>query len=288
MADENHVPFLASALTFDTLLAAIPFILLLLAGLGWLAQLMTNGGSPDPTRLFEQFLPPHQTGPDDPFAAAEGLLGRVARFGQRVTLVAVPTFLWFATRAFASVRTALNDIYDVSLRPRVRRNFLVGLLYGKLRDLSMVVMTLFLFVASTAISTGLALIQAWGIERLPSLGFWFGSLGKLLGQLIAFGFIVLLFFGLYRFASPRRIRWSAAVVASLFAAVAFEVARRIFAFYVVNVASWSRTSTDVQLGAVILSVIWVYYSALVFLLGGVVAETWQMRWLQQRQRAVVA
>ena len=77
------------------------------------------------------------------------------------------------------------------------------------------------------------------------------------------------------------------MVASLFAAVAFELARRIFAFYVVNVASWSRTSTDVQLGAVILSVIWVYYSALVFLLGGVVAETWQMRWLQQRQRAVV-
>ena len=91
---------------------------MLLAGLGWLAQVITNGASPDPTRLFEQFLPPHQTGPGDPFAAGEALLGRIARFGQRVTLVAVPTFLWFATRTFASMRTALNDIYDVSLRPR--------------------------------------------------------------------------------------------------------------------------------------------------------------------------
>jgi membrane protein len=258
-----------------------------LAGLGRLAQLTTNGASPDLTRLFEQFLPPHQTGPDDPFAAGERLLGRVARFGQRVTLVAVPTFLWFATRTFASMRTALNDIYDVSLRPQPRRHFLLGLLYGKLRDLTMVVMVLSLFLASTAITAGLALLQAWGQERVPAFSFWLGTFGIVLGQATAFGFIVLLFFGLYRFASPRRIRWSAALAASFFAALAFEAARRIFAFYVVNVATWSRTSNDAQLGAIILCVIWVYYSALVFLLGGVVAETWEMRRLLRRQRVLV-
>jgi membrane protein len=257
---------------------------LLLAGLGWLAQVITNGASPDPTRLFEQFLPPHQTGPGDPFAAGEALLGRIARFGQRVTLVAVPTFLWFATRTFASMRTALNDIYDVSLRPRPRRHFLLGLLYGKLRDLSMVAMTLFLFLVSNAISAGLVLAQAWGEARLPGYRFWVSTAGTVLGQAVAFGFILILFLGLYRFASPRRIRWNAALVASLFAAVAFEVARRLFAFYVVNVATWNRAATDAQIGAIILSVVWLYYSALVFLLGGVVAETWEMRRLLRRHR----
>ncbi len=286
-ADENHVPFLASALTFDTLLAAVPFVLLSLAGLGWLAQVISNGASPDPTTLFEEFLPPHQAGPADPFAAAERILGRIAQVGRQVTLVALPAFLWFATRAFASIRTALNDIFDVSLRPPRRRHFLVGFLLGKFRDLSMVLMTLALFLASTAISAGLVLMQAWGEERLPEAAFWVGTLGRLLGQGVAFGFIVLLFFGLYRFASTRRIRWKAALVASLFAAVAFELARRLFAFYVLNVASWSRTATDAQLGAVILAVVWVYYSALVFLLGGVVAETWELRRLQRRQRAVI-
>ena len=39
-----------------------------------------------------------------------------------------------------------------------------------------------------------------------------------------------------------------------------------------------------QIGAIILCVIWVYYSALVFLLGGVVAETWEMRRLLRRHR----
>lgn len=258
----------------------------MLAGLTWLAQVLSNGSFPDPTQIFERFLPPHSGGAADPFASAERLLGRIAQFGQKVTLVAVPTFLWFATRAFASVRTALNDIYDVSLRPRRPRHFLLGFLFGKLRDLAMVVMTLMLFVTSSAISTSLALLQVWGEERAPRFAFWVSTFGHAMGQLVAFGFIIVLFFFLYRFASPRHIRWSAALVASLFAGTAFELARRLFAFYVVNIAVWSRTSTDTQIGAVLLAVVWIYYSALVFLLGGVVAETWELRRLQHMQRAV--
>jgi membrane protein len=213
------------------------------------------------------------------------MLGRIAKFGQKVTLVAVPTFLWFATRAFASVRTALNDIFDVSLRPGRYRHFVLGFLYGKARDLAMVVMTLLLFVTSNAISTSLALAQVWGEARAPQFAFWVTSFGHFLGQVVAYLFIVVLFFFLYRFASTRKIRWKAALVASLFAGTAFEIARRVFAFYVVNVASWNRTSTDAQLGAIILAVVWIYYSALVFLLGGVVAETWELRRLQHQQRA---
>jgi len=257
-----------------------------LAGLGWLAQTITPGSPLDPTQLFERFLPPHSSGAADPFASAESILGRIARFGQKVTLVVVPAFLWFATRAFASVRTALNDIFDVSLRPTRHRHFLLGLLYGKLRDLSMVVMTWLLFITSNAISTSLALMQAWGEGRTFQFAFWVTSFGHVLGQVLAFGFIVVLFFFLYRFASTRHIRWSAALVASLFAGTAFEIARRLYAFYVVNVASWSRTSSDAQLGAIILAVVWIYYSALVFLLGAVVAETWDLRRLQHAQRAV--
>ncbi len=75
--------------------------------------------------------------------------------------------------------------------------------------------------------------------------------------------------------------------ASLFSAVAFEVAKRLFGLYMTNVASFERAAVDVNLGALILFILWMYYSALVFLLGGVVAETWELRELQRRQRARV-
>jgi membrane protein len=260
-------------------------VLLVLAGLGQLLE-GTTAVPPSPTELFERFLPPHLRGPDDPFAAAEALLGRIATFGQKVTLVAVPAFLWFATRAFASARTALNDIYDVSLRPVRRRHFVVGFLVGKGRDLMMVIVTILLFLASTGITTGLALAQAWGEGHVPGLGFWLSSVGRFLAEAVAFVFIVALFLILYRFGSQRRMPIRAAMVASLFAGAAFELARRLYALYLTDVASYNVAATDANLGAVILFVLWMYYSALVFLLGAVVAETWMLRHLQQRQRAV--
>jgi uncharacterized BrkB/YihY/UPF0761 family membrane protein len=44
---------------------------------------------------------------------------------------------------------------------------------------------------------------------------------------------------------------------------------------------------DANIGAGVLFVLWVYYTALVFLLGGVVAETWELRRMQQRQRTIL-
>ena len=46
-------------------------------------------------------------------------------------------------------------------------------------------------------------------------------------------------------------------------------------------------SDDATIGALVLFVLWLYYTALVFLLGGVVAETWELRRMQQRQRAIL-
>jgi membrane protein len=150
----------------------------------------------------------------------------------------------------------------------------------------MVVVTIVLFLASTTITTGLVLAQAWGEERVPAFGFWLSSLGRFLAEGVAFVFIVALFLMLYRFGSQRRMPIRAALVASLFAGAAFELARRLYALYLRNVASYNVATTDANVGAVVLFVLWMYYSALVFLLGAVVAETWMLRQLQQRQRAV--
>jgi membrane protein len=90
----------------------------------------------------------------------------------------------------------------------------------------------------------------------------------------------------YRHASPRRLPRGAALAGSVFTAVLFEVAKRLYGWYLHNMATVSRFSTDANLGAVLLFVVWVYYTALVFLLGAVVAETWDLRSRQQRATAL--
>ena len=240
----------------------------------------------DLPHFFENFLPIHDRTPGrDPFFLLEEVLGRIAEYGSRLSLYAVPAFLWFSTRLFASIRTALNQMYDVSVRPPVRRHFLVGYLLSKLRDVFMVVLTLGVFLLSTAVSTMIRVARAYGEADSPLLGFLFSSFGRWIPEALSLTLTFTLFFLIYKYASVRRIDTRAALVASAFGAVAFDVAKRLFAMYLGKIATLESVAVDFHLTAMILTVLWVWYTSLVFLLGGVVAETWQLRTLQQQQRA---
>ncbi len=292
-ADENNIPFLASALTFDALLAAVPFVLLLLVGLTHFVQALQSGtvlhvGPIDPAQLFHRFFPSQVEGSGgDPFALIQRLLTDITHNRKRVSLVAVPAFLWFSTRLFAGVRTALNDVFDVSLRPRPERNLVITYLLGKVRDALMVIATLILFLANTAMTAGLAYFQSRGPHVGPELKFFVSTLGRVLGEALAFGFQISLFYVVYRYASVRKLPWRTALLAATFSSCAFEIAKRLYGLYLAHFASLEGPAGDAKLAAIVLFVLWVYYTAIVFLLGGVVGETWELRKLQQRQRAIL-
>lgn len=258
--------------------------MLLFAGLGVLLQSLEGGGSLDPASLFERFLPPHNSFPGlDPFATIESILGRLIEVGRSLSLVALPAFIWFSTRLFAGIRTSLNSIYDVGLRPP-KGHFLLRFLLAKIRDLGMVALTLTLFLANTTLTYGVQFLRTYsrehGLGNDPMIKLLEGGLGELL----AFAFLVALFFFLYRFASLRRVGWQAALLAAGFMAVAFEIAKRLYAIYLQGASGYGAAAVDKSIGAVLLFVVWVNFSALVFLLGGVVAETWELRELQRVQR----
>jgi len=287
-ADENHILFLASAVTFDALLAAIPFILLLLVGASLVAQGLLLPDRPALLDLFEQFLPPHAAlHQSDPFRLLQRALVEIGKVRGVLTLYTVPVFLWFSTRFFASVRNALNEIYDVSLRPPPRRGIVGTFLVSKARDLLMVIATLALFLVNTALSAGLGVARAVEGDDLQGWLRLFRGLGSILPEILTVVFSIALFALLYRFASRRPTGWRAALLASTFTAGLFEVAKRLYGLYLAHLVSPARLTLGFNLGAAILFVVWVYYTAVVFLLGAVVAETWQLRALQRRQRAVL-
>lgn len=286
-ADEANIPFLASALTFDALVAAVPLLLILLAALGALLHATVGTEAPDLLELFHRFFP-SEAGADgrNPFGAVEALLAKIRAFGWTFPLVLAPLFLWTGSRLFAGIRTSLSWVYDVSVRPP-RGHWLASWLRAKLRDLVMLLLTFVLLVASVALSTGLMLLQAWTAAEVPGLAFFLTGIGRFLGELVALLFLLVLFYLLYRWASPRRITGRAAIVAAAFSALGFEVARRLFGLYVASVMDGARMSLDANVGAALLFILWMYYTAMVFLLGGIVAETWELRAMQYRQRATL-
>lgn len=284
-ADESNIPFLASGLTFDALLAAVPFVILLLVGL---TQLLEGSQvTPlSPEELFHRFLPPHVSGPGDPFGVIESVLVGIARNKGTLSLYAVPAFVWFSTRLFAGTRTALNHVFDVGVRPGRSRHFLISFGKAKARDILMVILTLTLFVVNAMLTAGLSLVQRQEWQSAVTT-FFVSNGGRILGELLTICFSVSLFFVVYSYASTRRLPWRTALLAASFSAVMFEIAKRMYAFYLTNFAAIRAASGDAKVGAVVLFVLWIYYTALVFLLGGVVAETWELRRMRQRQRAMM-
>jgi membrane protein len=283
-ATEANVPFLASALTFDALMAAIPLLLILLAALGAILQ-ATLGPTPVGLAvLFQRFFPAQPGSPDrDTFGAIQALLEKILDFGWAFPVVMIPVFLLTGSRLFSGIRTSLSWVYDTSARPE-RGHWLVSWLRAKGRDLSMLLLTALLLALSVALTTGLDVLQAWSAEEVPALAFFLTGLGQWLGELVALLFLIVLFYNLYRWASPRRVTRRAALLAAGFSAVGFEIAKRLFGVYVAYFLGEARMSFDANVGALLLFILWMYYTALVFLLGGIVAETWELRTLQHQQR----
>ncbi len=273
-AHESNLPFLASALTFDALMAFIPFVLLFLVAVSTLVQGTVAAGA-DPNRLFEPFLPPHQVPNQvDPLAGAEALLVRIATQGGRIGIVAVPLFLWFSTRLFAGIRGSLNLIYGDEAR-HPAGGVILSFIKGKVRDAGMVLVALSLLLVHSTLSGSLAVLTARGSALAPNLRFLVSSVGQLVFFLLAFGFLVALFLVLYRYASFRPLEWRGALVASLFSASAFELAKRLFGLYLTRVITLEQLRLDANIIAILLVMLWMWYTAFVFLLGAVVADTWE-------------
>ncbi len=275
-AAEANIPFLASGLAFDALLATIPFALIALSLGGYVLTARAAAASLDPSEYLRQLLPAYGAagavgggaGAGNPFEPVLRLAEGVVRSRARLSLVGLPLFVWFATRLFGSLRAALCEVFDT----RETRSWL----RGKLSDAGLVVATGALFVASTILSEGLAQIEA----RLGFVEF-FG------GQLAAFGFLVVLFVMIFKYAPAHRVRWDTALVAALVCAVAFEVAKAALGIYFRHVLRPDRLVSDATLGALVLLLIWVYYLAFVFLLGAQIGQVYELRRRQAAQRTVL-
>lgn len=271
---------LASALTFDALLAMIPFGILLIGGLGYLLDQLSYLGPTHPGELVGALLPV-QVGPDagpSLVLVADRLLESIRGFRSRLTLVAIPVFLWFASRVFGGMRVALCQIFQVTPRRRhdaLVIDYLLNYLFAKLRDLRMIAVVLALALVNTVLSAGISFLNAEGVLLDAPWTFFASNVGRILTEAVAIGSALMLFALLYRYASPRRLHWRVAFLAGGVATLGFELAKRLFGMYLTRVGQGGVYSVDDNIGAVLLFLLWVWYMALVFMIGAAAAKVWE-------------
>ena len=270
-AYEDNIPFLASALSFDVILTAIPFLIVLVGVLGSLVHYQITTQEVSLAELLQRFLPQLEGRGAEAVHYVETVLEQVIASRGQLTLVGLPLFLYFSTRLFGGLRAALNEVFDTEEhRPWW---------FAKLLDLLLVLLTGSLLLSS-------ALLPALEAETLQQLGDgpvveW---LYRLSLEVIAFAFSTILFLGVFKILPSRRIAWRTALVAAVFCALAFEVAKRLYALYLSNFVTLDRLASNANVGAFFLLIVWIYYTNCLFLIGGEIAESYDLARMRRGQR----
>ena len=265
----DNIFFLAGAISFNVLVAFIP---LLLAVLGIAGTVLRGRRAQDTLIGYLRETIPGAV--DLPY---EQILSTLAANSTGILSVGTLFFLWVATRLVGTLRTVLRDIFDIAEGR--------GIIAGKIFDIKMVFMAGTLFVVNIGLTFGLrigaeAVTRTTGLnpQEIPFLN----QASNWWPHLLAFATIWVMFLLVYRYLPPRKIRWSTAVIAATFTSLLGEALKYGFTAYVENLADfaafWGNVATFVIL------VLWIYYTSVVFILGGEFAQVVTMRRIRRRQR----
>ena len=162
--------------------------------------------------------------------------------------------LFFASQLFAATRLVLNRVFQHKGR---------GLIHGMLFDLGMIVFLTVGFLASIGVTGAFAWVR--GIALLGGRGSLVPTAFHWAGLTLTVLIDTALFVMVYRFVPNRRIRWSSVLIGGLATAVLWESAKQAFRWYIERVGIYSAVYGS--LGVTIALMMWVYYSAIVFILG---------------------
>lgn len=183
----------------------------------------------------------------------QGNVEQILAARSTVGIIALVGLLWSASGVFSAIYRAVNRAWG---NPKSEL-FWAEKIFG----LVVVVVVGLLLVAATLYSTIVSVLRTW----IPSFfvntaGSW-RWLSTLLPPLVTAAMFIIL----YRIVPKNGVTWRDVWLGGLVAGLVWEAARRLYAWYLVNIASYSLIYGSV--GAIIGFLLWAYLSAQILLLG---------------------
>jgi len=99
---------------------------------------------------------------------------------------------------------------------------------------------------------------------------------------VSFVIVSLLFAAIYKVLPNKKLQWRDVLVGACGTAVLFEAGQSLIGFYLVNFVTANIYGAA---GGVIVLLVWVYYSAQVFLLGAEFTKVWSFHYGSQADRS---
>ena len=179
--------------------------------------------------------------------------------GGLAALVAVITLIYSAVGVFQQLQAALNTVWEVDIKPN--QGFLRSLkrrLWAAIMLPFMGIVILFALLVNTALS---AVAQFLG-DQIPHLSYVHLLQGL---SFVMFAFIIALLFAvIYRYLPDVDIDWEDVLTGATVTALLFVTGQFLLSLYLTRS---SVASTYGAAGTFVVVLLWVYYSAQIFLFG---------------------
>jgi membrane protein len=178
--------------------------------------------------------------------------------GGIAAIVSVFVLLFGASTVLAEMQSALDRIWRVP--EQAKESGLWTWIRSRLLTFGMVLALAFLMLISLVMSAALsALGKWWG----PLLGGWEG-LAHVLDLSVSFGLLTVVFALIYKFMPRAHIRWHDVLIGAAVTAALFTIGKWLIGLYL---GKSDVASGFGAFGSLALLMVWVYYSAQIFLFG---------------------
>jgi membrane protein len=237
---------LAAALSFYTLLSLAPLVVMLL----WLTTSLLPSAQEEFFRQIGLLVGPQVEETARLIVAnAEQQPGT----GSMAALFGTGALLFGASVVFGQLQAALNRVFRSDA---TRLGGLLAWLRKRLLSFGMAIAVGFLLVVSMAVQAALAVLMAWLPDLLP-----------VFAAVFSFVLYALVFAGMYRLLPDRPVTRPRALIGGALTAALFMLGRWAIGLYL---GQASLGSAYGPAGGLVVMLVWLYYCAVVFLVGALI------------------
>lgn len=172
------------------------------------------------------------------------------------TVIGVGTLLITASGVFGEMQSALNAIW----KAEPKEGTVTRLVKARIAGLGLVAALGFLLMVSLVVSTALTALDGFLHDLLPGIEL----VMRALSFVISYALISALFAAIYKVLPDKRIEWRDVIVGALATGALFTVGKFGISAYI---GSSAIASSYGAAGALIVILVWIYYSSQIFLFG---------------------
>ncbi|HYZ61967.1 MAG TPA: YihY/virulence factor BrkB family protein [Acetobacteraceae bacterium] len=199
--------------------------------------------------------------------AAEAVQTMIASAGKRssgvwATVIGFATLLLTASGVFGEMQSALNYVWKAQ-----PKGGMTAILRARAASLGLVATLGFLLLVSLVVSAALSALGDYLNAIFPGIK----VILQIVNIVISFVIVSALFAAVYKILPDRDLSWKDVIVGAVVTALLFTVGKTLIALYI---GSTAVASSYGAAGALVIVLVWIYYSSLIFLLGSEFTKVW--------------